>query len=127
MAKGFNSPDLSGRLPVSRPLSRSPDFTTILPINEIVTYHFLVFCSSVEIFYFSVFICLSASKLPSSYMSKLVILSWSPICTSIQHLLRHRNPSILKLTYLSFQFFLNSQSREQNYDRYRTCPEYFLE
>ena len=48
--KGSNSPDLSGRLPILRSLSRSPDFTTILPINEIVTYHFLVFCSFVEIF-----------------------------------------------------------------------------
>ena len=48
--KDSNSPDLSGRLPISRPLSWSPDFTTILPINEIVTYHFLGFCSFVEIF-----------------------------------------------------------------------------
>ena len=64
--KGSNSPDLSGRLPILPSLSWSPDFTTIVPINEIVTYYFLVFCSFVGIFQFSVFICLSTSTSPPS-------------------------------------------------------------
>ena len=36
--------------PISQHLSQSRNFTTILPINEIVTYYFLVFCSFVEKF-----------------------------------------------------------------------------
>ena len=105
--KGSNSPDLSGRLLISWHLSWSPNFATILPINE-VTYHFLVFCSFVEIFYFSVFICLSAFTSRPFSMSKLVILLWSPICTSTQQQLHNRNPSVLKSTHLLSLFFCSN-------------------
>ena len=45
-----NSPNLSKRLLILQPFSHSPDFTTNLLINKIVTYHLVVFCSFVEIF-----------------------------------------------------------------------------
>ena len=71
LRKGPNSPDLSGRLPILQPLSQSPDFTTTLLINEIVTYHFLVFCSFVELS----FLCLSVFLLP--HRRHLKCQSWS--------------------------------------------------
>ena len=68
-------------------------------------------------------------------MSKLVILSWSLICTSIQHLLHNRNKAntLIEANTLGSRLeegvcssrSICSENWEQNCDRYHTCPEYF--
>ena len=133
----------------SQHLSQSHNFTTILPINEIVTYYFLVFCSFVESFSFlhsSVFLLPHRCHLKCQswpFYSCRPYATWFNICCAIETFLSCQvNPRSFPFHRLSVEAntpgsrlekgvclsrSICSESWEKNWDRYCPCPEYFSE